>query len=74
VFLSGVLGTRHLLRKSWTCSISPGSDQHVVTVAAQDQIDLSAILDTGLAVAVEIDLQGDRPRLSITLPFSESTD
>lgn len=49
-------------------------DQHVVTVAAQDQADLSAILDTGLAVTVEIDQQTDRPTLSIVLPFSESTD
>src|SRR6185437_1323481 len=29
------------------------SDQHIVTVASQDHADLSAILDTGLAVIVD---------------------
>jgi len=48
-------------------------DQHIVTAAAQDHTDLSAILDTGLDLTVEINKQAGRPRpsLSITLPFSD---
>jgi hypothetical protein len=49
-------------------------DQHIVTVAAQDQADLSAILDTGLAVGLEIGTLAERPTLSITLSFADMTD
>jgi hypothetical protein len=49
-------------------------DQHIITVAAQDHTDLSAVLDTGLAITVEIDRQTDRPTLSITLPFADTGD
>ena len=49
-------------------------DQYIAAVAAQDHADLSAILDTGLAVVVEIDDQADRPALSITLPLAEVAD
>jgi DEAD/DEAH box helicase len=49
-------------------------DQHIITVAAQDHADLSAILDTGLAVSVEIATQTERPTLSITLSFADITD
>jgi hypothetical protein len=49
-------------------------DQHIVTVAAQDQADLSAILDTGLAVGLEIGTLAERPTLSITLSFTDMTD
>jgi hypothetical protein len=49
-------------------------DQRIITVAAQDQADLSAILDTGLATIVEIVKQRDRPMLTITLPFADTTD
>jgi hypothetical protein len=45
-----------------------------VTVAAQDQADLSAILDTGLAVGLEIGTLAERPTLSITLSFADMTD
>jgi hypothetical protein len=30
------------------------SNQHIITVASQDQADLSAILDTGLDIIAEI--------------------
>lgn len=49
-------------------------DQRLVTVAAQDQADLSAILETGLAIIVEINNRADRPALSITLPLTDSAD
>ena len=49
-------------------------DQHIVTVATQDQADLSAIQDTGLATIVEIDDQAHRPVLSITLQLADATD
>ena len=45
--------------------------QKIVTVAAQDQADLSAILDTGLAIMVEIDNQDSSAALSITLPLAD---
>jgi hypothetical protein len=48
-------------------------DQHVATVAAQDHADLSAILDTGLAITVEVDDRTYRPELSITLPLTDAT-
>jgi hypothetical protein len=47
------------------------ADQHIVTIAAQDHADLSAILDTGLAITVEIDGRASRPLLSISLPLTE---
>jgi hypothetical protein len=47
-------------------------DRHIVTIAAQDHADLSAILDTGLAIIVEIDDRADRPALSITLPLADA--
>ena len=47
------------------------SDQHIVTIPAQDQADLSAILDTGLAITVEIGGQARRPVLSISLPLAD---
>ena len=46
-------------------------DQHIVTAAAQDHTDLSAILDTGLDLLVEINRQADRPSLSIKLMSSD---
>lgn len=46
-------------------------DQPIVTVPAQDHTDLSAILDTGLDVVVEINTQTERPTLWITLPFTD---
>jgi hypothetical protein len=49
-------------------------DQHIVTVATQDQADLSAIQDTGLATIVEIDDQAHCPVLSITLQLADATD
>ncbi len=47
------------------------ADRHIVTIAAQDHADLSAILDTGLAVSVEIDGPASRPVLSISLPLAD---
>jgi hypothetical protein len=47
------------------------ADRHIVTIAAQDHADLSAILDTGLAVSVEIDGPASRPMLSISLPLAD---
>jgi hypothetical protein len=49
-------------------------DERVITVAAQDHADLSAILDTGLAVAVEITGSPSYPALSITLPLVDAAD
>jgi hypothetical protein len=49
-------------------------DQHIVTVQAQDHADLSAILDTGLAITVEIDGRARRPALSISLPLADAAD
>jgi hypothetical protein len=49
-------------------------DQHIVTVQAQDHADLSAILDTGLAITVEIDDRARRPALSISLPLPDAAD
>jgi DEAD/DEAH box helicase len=49
-------------------------DKQIVTVAAQDHADLSAILDTGLAIIVEIDDRAGHPTLSITLPLADATD
>jgi hypothetical protein len=49
-------------------------DQQVANVAAQDYADLSAILNTGLAVEVEIDTFAQPPTLSITLPVGDGTD
>lgn len=49
-------------------------DQHLATVAAQDQADLSAILDTGLAIIVETGDHAGHPALSITLPLTEPAD
>jgi hypothetical protein len=48
-------------------------DQHIITVAAQDQADLSAILDTGLATIVEIVERDSRPMLTITLAATHRT-
>lgn len=45
-------------------------DQLITTAAAQDHADLSAILDTGLDLIVEIHEHVGRPILSITLPLS----
>lgn len=47
------------------------SDQHVVAIPAQDHADLSAILDTGLAITVEIAGRPRRPVLSISLPLAD---
>lgn len=49
-------------------------DHHVATVAAQDHADLSAILDTGLAIAAEITGSLGGPALSITLPLADTAD
>jgi hypothetical protein len=49
-------------------------DQHIVTIAAQDHADLSAILDTGLAIIVEIDDHARHPALLITLPLADAAD
>jgi hypothetical protein len=49
-------------------------DRHIVTVAAQDHADLSAILDTGLAIIVEIDDHTSPPALSITLPLADAPE
>jgi hypothetical protein len=49
-------------------------DQHIVNVQAQDHADLSAILDTGLAITVEIDDRAERPALSISLPLADAAD
>jgi hypothetical protein len=49
-------------------------DQSLATVAAQDQADLSAILDTGLAMIIEVSYRDDRPELSITLPLTDPAD
>lgn len=49
--------------------------QHIVTVQAQDHADLSAILDTGLAITVEIiDDRRSRPALSVSLPLADAAD
>lgn len=48
--------------------------QKIVTVAAQDRADLSSILDTGLAIMVEIDNQDSPAALSVTLPLSDTTE
>ncbi|GAA4584833.1 hypothetical protein GCM10023194_25740 [Planotetraspora phitsanulokensis] len=45
--------------------------QRVVTVATQDHTDLSAVLDAGIDIVVEIDRQAYAPSLSIRLPFSD---
>ena len=47
-------------------------DQHVVSVAAQDQADISAILDTGLAITVDLDDSGEGSALIITLPLADT--
>jgi len=49
-------------------------DRHIVTVAAQDHADLSAILDTGLAIIVEIDDRTSPSALSIALPLADAAD
>jgi DEAD/DEAH box helicase len=49
-------------------------DEHIVMVGSQDHADLSAMLDTGLDIEVEIGEQADPPRLSVTLPFGDATD
>jgi hypothetical protein len=49
-------------------------DQHIVTVQAQDHADLSAILDTGLAITVEIGGRARRPGLSISLLLADAAD
>jgi hypothetical protein len=49
-------------------------DQRIATVAAQDHADLSAILDTGLAIAAEITGGPGFPALSITLPLADTAD
>jgi hypothetical protein len=36
--------------------------------------DLSAILDTGLDIVLQIDESADPPTLLVTLPFSDATD
>ena len=46
-------------------------DQRIATIAAQDHADLSAILDTGLAVTVKI---SDRQTLSVSLPLADTAD
>lgn len=47
-------------------------DQHVASVAAQDQADISAILDTGLAITVDLDNSGEGSALIITLPLADT--
>jgi hypothetical protein len=49
-------------------------DQHIITVQAQDHADLSAILDTGLAITVEIGDRARHPALSISLPLADTAD
>jgi hypothetical protein len=49
-------------------------DQHIATIASQDHADLSAILDTGLDILVDINEQTGPPILRITLAFSDATD
>jgi hypothetical protein len=49
-------------------------DQRVATVSVQDQADISAILDTGLAITVDLDDSGEKPVLVITLPLAETAD
>jgi hypothetical protein len=50
-------------------------NEQVGTIASQDQADLSAILDTGLDLVLEInDEEADSPTLTIALPLSEGTE
>jgi hypothetical protein len=49
-------------------------DQQAATVAAQDQADISAILDTGLAIAVDLGDSGESAALTISLPLAETAD
>jgi hypothetical protein len=51
-----------------------GDEQFLVSAAAQDQTDLSAILDTGLDIALAIGTEGPRPTLSITLVIADERD
>ncbi|WP_232327492.1 DEAD/DEAH box helicase [Herbidospora yilanensis] len=48
-----------------------GGDEFIVTVAAADQVDLSAIIETGLEITIEMIPWSDPPTVRISLPFSE---
>jgi hypothetical protein len=49
-------------------------DQLLATIASQDHADLSAILDTGLDLVLDIHEEQNLPTLSVALPFGETTD
>jgi hypothetical protein len=48
-------------------------NQLLATIASQDHADLSAILDTGLDLVLELDEDWDPPTLTVALPFGEAT-
>ncbi|WP_131770588.1 DEAD/DEAH box helicase [Candidatus Protofrankia californiensis] len=49
-------------------------ERFLVSAAAQDQADLSAIIDTGLDIALAIGTEGPQPTLSITLVVGDERD
>jgi hypothetical protein len=49
-------------------------DQQVASIASQDYADISAILNTGLDIEVELDTFAEPPTLSITLPVGDGAD
>jgi hypothetical protein len=51
-------------------------NQLLATIASEDHADLSAILDTGLDLILQIDEdeETDSPTLTVALPLGEATD
>jgi hypothetical protein len=47
-------------------------DQQLATISAQDHADVAAILDTGLALTVTLDLTTVRPTLVISQPLRDA--
>lgn len=45
---------------------------HLATIASQDHADVSAILDTGLAIDLAVDVNSEPPTLTISLPLVDT--
>jgi hypothetical protein len=46
--------------------------EHLATIASPDHADVSAIIDTGLAVDLSIVVDAEPPALTISLPFTDT--
>lgn len=68
--MAGKHGNRRVARPA-PLAVYAGRVQ-LATIASQDHADVTAILDTGLAINLGVDLDGDPPTLTISLPLADT--